>query len=156
LIPVDAEEPVAVIIYPGDWFTVTEPPELVCRYFNPESIPSPADPATLDTAVRVDHTAGAFADAVTDATDPALWDVIRQENLTVDGRAATLIEGTALEDGEGIDAGVTRFLILIDYGDEGVVGLWTTGPLGDRAYVARVALVTLMTMLSVFQAPTPA
>ena len=156
LVPVDSEDPVAVIVYPGDWFTVVEPPELVCRYFDPESIPAPADPETLETAVRADVIDTPFADAVTAATDPAVWDIRRQTELTVDGLPALLVEAVALEDTEGIEAGTGRFLVLVDKGDAGTIAIWTTGDPTAPEYLARVALVTLMTALTVFQPAAPA
>jgi hypothetical protein len=156
LIPVDAEDPVAVIVYPGDWFTVVEPPELVCRYFDPESIPTPVDPATLETAVRADVVDTPFDDAVTAATDPAVWEIRRETELTVDGLPAQLVEAVALSDTEDVAAGTARFLVLVDKGAAGTVALWTTGDPTAPEYLARVALVTLMTALTVFQPPAPA
>jgi hypothetical protein len=150
------DEAIAVIVYPGEWFTVVEPPELACRYFDPESITVPADPDTLETAVMVtviDEEFGAVVDA---ATDPANWDVRRNTELVVDELPANVVEAGAVVETDGVPAGTSRFAVFVDAGEYGTVRIWTTGPLGDRAYLARAAIVTLITALSVFQPPAPA
>ena len=49
-----AGQALASILYPASWSTLDAPPELACRYFDPEPITVPADPTTLQTAVEVD------------------------------------------------------------------------------------------------------
>jgi hypothetical protein len=145
---------VAVIVYPKTWSTVAEPPELACRYFDPSPITVPADPATLETAVRASTDATPFADAVAAATDPGAWNVRQRVDLTVDNLPATAVEAAATAEAAGIPVGTSRFAYLIDLGAAGTVTIWTTGAADDDAYAARIAVVTLMTGLSVFQAPS--
>ncbi|HEX5013313.1 MAG TPA: META domain-containing protein [Candidatus Limnocylindrales bacterium] len=143
---------VAAIVYPGNWFTVPEPPELVCRYFSPESITVPADPSTLETDVRASVDATPFADSVAAATDAANWTVRAQQDITVDALPAKVVEATAASDASGYTAGTSRFIYLIDVGSAGTVSLWTTGGVDDAAdYQARAGLVTFMVALSVFE-----
>ena len=85
----------ATIAYPESWSTLAEPAELACRYFDPEPITVPDDPATLETAVMVAATETPFADAIGAATDPANWDVTLQSDVTIGGLAATLVEAVA-------------------------------------------------------------
>ena len=145
--------PVAVIVYPGNWFTVAEPPDLVCQYFDAESVALPADPSTFETDVRASVGATTFADSVASATDPANWTVTVEQDLAIDALPAKLVEATAASGASGYDAGTSRFIYLIDVGSAGTVSLWTTGGVDDVAdYQARAGIVTLMTGLSVFQA----
>src|SRR4051812_18298894 len=48
--PVDGSAVVANIVYPGSWFTLAEPPEHACRYFDPAEIDP--DDTPLTAAVR--------------------------------------------------------------------------------------------------------
>jgi heat shock protein HslJ len=143
----------AEIVYPGAWSTVAEPPELACRYFDPGPIAVPDDPATLTTAISVATTDAAYSDAVADATDPAIWDVRQQVDLTVDGLPATLVEATALVDTVGVAVGTSRLVFLVDYGAAGTMGLFTSGATDDEAYAAHATILTLMVALSTFNAP---
>lgn len=143
----------ATIVYPGAWFTVTEPAELVCRYFDPESIDVPDDPTTLTAAVMVDIAPTAYAEAVTAATDPATWEVHEQVEVVVDGLPTTLVEATATADAAGVPAGTSRLAYLIDYGSAGTMMLSTTGTADDDTYASHAAVLTLMIGLSTFTAP---
>jgi heat shock protein HslJ len=145
---------VAVIVYPKTWSTLTEPPELACRYFDPEPITVPADPASLETDVRASTEATPFADAKAAAIDPAAWNVRKTVDLTLDNLPAIAVEAEATTDAAGVPVGTSRFAYLIDLGAVGTVTIWTTGAPDDPAYPARAALVTLMTGMSVFQAPS--
>ncbi|MDF2734653.1 MAG: hypothetical protein K0S97_1276, partial [Chloroflexota bacterium] len=88
----------ASIVYPESWSTLTEPAELACRYFDPEEITVPDDPATLETAVMVVAAETPFADAIAAATDPARWDITVQRDVTISGLAATLVEAVAIQE----------------------------------------------------------
>lgn len=143
----------AAITYPSTWFTLDTPPELACRYFDPEEITVPADPATLRTAVQVTIDDSPYADAVAAATDAANWDVSSSEELSVDNLPATVVEATATTETAGIPSGTSRFAYLIDVRSAGTLVIWTSGMAGDEAYVTYQGLVTLMTELSVIQAP---
>jgi heat shock protein HslJ len=143
----------AAIAYPSTWFTLDSPPDLACRYFDPEQITVPSDPATLQTAVQVTIDDSTYADAVAAATDAANWDVTESEDLSVDNLPTTLVEATAISDAAGIPAGTSRFAYLVDVRSAGTLVLWTTGTAGDEAYLTKQGVVTLMTELSVIQAP---
>jgi hypothetical protein len=143
----------AAIAYPSTWFTLDTPPELACRYFDPEQITVPADPSTLQTAVQVTIDDTPYADAVAAATDATNWDVAQREELSVDNLAATLVEATATTDAAGIPTGTSRFAYLIDVRSAGTMSVWTAGTAGDEAYLTQQGVVTLMTELSVIQAP---
>jgi hypothetical protein len=143
---------VATIAYAGTWSTVTEPPDLACQFFDPEPITVPADPATLVTDVMASAETTAYADAVTAATDPAVWTVTQKTPLTVDEVPATLVEAAALTDAAGIPVGTTRFAYLVDVGAGGTVTLWTQGDPSDPTFESLAGVVSLMTGLSQFGA----
>lgn len=138
-----------VISYPESWFTVTEPAELACRYFDPAPITVPDDLTALVTAITIEELGVAFADAVAGATDPETWDVARQADVTVGGRPATFVEAVSLTDAEG----ASSFAYLIDMGSAGTITIRTIGMAGDPTYVANSTVVTLMAATSTFTAP---
>ena len=145
--------PLATIVYPGIWFTVPEPPQLACRYFDPASIEVPDDPATLTTAITITTASTSYAEAVAAATDPAAWIVRQQVELVVDGQAATLVEAEAIDAAAGIPVGVSRAAYLIDYGAAGTMTLATTGEADSELYAPHAAILTLMVGLSTFTPP---
>jgi heat shock protein HslJ len=143
----------AAIAYPAAWFTLEEPAELACRYFDPEAITVPADPATLQTAVTVLPSATPFADAINAATDPASWDATRQTDVTVGTLPATLVEAVAIADSAGVPIGTASFAYIVDYGAAGTLTIRTTGTSGAPDYVANAAVATLMAAKSTFTPP---
>ncbi len=144
----------AQLAYPADWSTVTEPADLACRYFDAEPITVPADPATLQTAVMVSIQATPLGDAVAAATDPASWDVTRQRDVTVDDRAATLVEAVATADTAGIPVGQSSFAYFIDMGTAGTLVIRTTGAADDPAYTTNARVASLMAATSTFTPPS--
>ena len=147
--------PIATIVYPAAWHTVTTPPTLACRYFDPNPITVPADPTTLQTAVMVktDLTAS-YADALTAATNPTAWNVLRNEPVTVAGRPGTRVEATSTAGSPGVPVGSTRYAYLIDV--EGhPVWIETVGTVGDQAYTTNVSVVDLMAFGSTIAAAVP-
>src|SRR4051794_10017109 len=152
LLPLGGGATAAKLVYPGSWFTVTEPPELACRYFDAAEITVPADPATLDTAVRADIDATAFADAVAKASDPATWTVKTSSSFDAGGTAVTCISATAAADSAGIPVGEARYACFADVKSAGTVTIWAHGA-PDETFVAESGVVTLMTFLSTFTAP---
>jgi heat shock protein HslJ len=144
---------VATIVYPATWFTLTEPAELACRYFDPEEISVPEDPATLATAVMIDVSADPYADTVAAAVDPASWEVREQVELTIDGLPTTLVEATAIADTDGVPTGSSRLIYILDGGAAGTISLFTVGAVDDPLYPSRAAVVTLMTAVSTFATP---
>jgi heat shock protein HslJ len=144
----------AAIVYPGSWFTLAEPAELACRYFDPEQITVPTDPATLVTAVQASIDSTSYSDAVAAATDTANWQVRQRQELTIDNLPAIAIDAQATTDAAGIPVGTSRFAYLIDVRSAGTLMLWTTGSADDQGYKERAGVVTLMTQASVVQAPS--
>jgi heat shock protein HslJ len=144
----------AAMTYPGTWFTLAEPADLACRYFDPAEITVPADPTTLVTAVQATIEPTPFADAVSAATDPAVWEVGHREDLTISNLQATLVEATAITSSGGIVAGTSRFAYFIDVRSAGTLVIFTLGAEGDEAYADHAAVTTMMTALSVIQAPS--
>ena len=144
----------ASLVYPADWSTLSEPAELACRYFDPEPITVPADPTTLLTAVMADTSSATLGEAVGTATDPASWDVKVQRDVTVDGRAATLVEAVAIADTAGIAVGQSSFVYFVDMGTAGTIGLGTTGAADAPTYATNKSVVSLMAATSTFTAPS--
>ncbi len=146
-------EALASMVYPASWSTLDAPPELACRYFDPEPITVPADPATLQTAVEVIASAMPFADAINAATDPASWDVTQLKDVTVGTLPATLVEAVAIADTAGVAVGTSSFAYIVDYGAAGTLIIRTAGTAGDPAYATNTAVVTLMAARSTFTPP---
>jgi hypothetical protein len=144
---------IATIVYPADWFTLTEPATAACRYFDPASIEIPADPTTLSTAVMIkaDLTT-TYTDALAAATDPANWTVTTNEPVTISGLPATRIQATSLADATGVPIGVTRYGYLIDVGGF-PVWIETSGTLGDPTFATNASVVDLMASQSTFPVP---
>lgn len=141
----------AQIVYPADWFTLTSPPAMACRYFDPAQIVVPPDPLTLETAVMLQLQANiAYSDAVTAATDPALWTVTTQSQVTVAGFPATLVEATSLAETSGLPVGTVRYLYLIDLGANGTAYLLTSGQPGPEldANIVTVDVIASQSMIS--------
>ena len=139
-----ADVTLTTIVYPADWNTVTEPPALACRYFDPEPITVPADPATLTTAVMVkaDPTVP-YEDALTAATNPSAWNVLTNEPVTVLGAAGDALEATSTAGSPGYPTGVTRYGYLIDLGGRST-WIETSGTVGDAAYTTNMSVVDLI------------
>ncbi len=144
---------VATIVYPGDWSTVTAPPELACRYFDPEPISVPADGSPVQAAVQADLSATSYQDAISAATDPAAWNVIAQSEADVGGTAVTCVGAIAVVGTAGIPAGNASYACLANVQAAGTVVLRTTGTSGDDVFESHAAIVSLMTMASTFTPP---
>jgi heat shock protein HslJ len=147
---------IATLVYPADWNTVGAPSPQACRYFDPEPITVPADPATLTTAVivKADLTVS-YQQALASATSPAAWNVLRNEPVTVSGLPATRIEATSTAGSPGYPAGVTRYGYLIDLGGQRSAWIETSGTLGAASYVTNTSVVDLMASESTITPPIP-
>ena len=133
------------------------PPALACRYFDPEPITVPADPATLKTAVMIKaDPATSYEEALSAATNPAAWNVITNEPVTISGLRATRIEATSTAGSPDFPVGSTRYGYLIDLGER-ATWLETSGTVGDATYNGYKSVVDLMASQSTFGAsgPTP-
>ena len=76
------------MVYPANWFTVTTPANLACRYFDPAPITVPTDPTTLVTAIQVTvDPATTYDAALAAATNPTAWNVLVNEPATAAGLA---------------------------------------------------------------------
>jgi len=142
------------VVYPASWFTVTDPAELACRYFDPAAITVPSDPSTLKTAVMIkgDPTI-TYQDALTAATDPANWNVLTNQPVSIDNLVATRLQATAKVATPDVAVGVTRYGYLVNAGGH---ALWieTIGTVGDPTYMTNMSVVDLITSQSTL-APTP-
>lgn len=144
---------IATIVYPADWFTLTEPAAAACRYFDPATIEIPADPTTLSTAVMIKaDVTMTYANALTAATDPANWTVTTNEPVTIAGLPATRIQATSLAEASGYPVGITRYEYLIDVGGF-PVWIETSGTLGDPTFATNASVVDLMASQSTFTVP---
>ncbi len=150
---VPGEVTVATIVYPGTWYTVTEPAELACRYFDAVPITVPDDPATLDTPVRADILETPYQEAVTAATDAASWKVATKSEFNVRGAAVTCIGAIAATDAAGIPAGQARYACLANVQTAGTVTIWATGAPDDEVFLMEAAVVSQMTLASTFTPP---
>ena len=141
---------VAKITYPATWSTVTTPADLKCQYFDPAPITVPSDPTTLVTAVMASSSDTTYADALTDATDSAVWDVTAQETLTLSGLDATAIAATSTADSAGIPAGTSRYAYIVNVGSSGTVTMWTQGIIGEGEFANDSTILSLMVSQSKF------
>jgi hypothetical protein len=145
----------ASIVYPSSWSTVTDPPESVCRYYDPEPITLPTDGSSPDVAVTVQADVASYEDAVAAATDPANWNVTQTVETTVSGLQATLVEAESTAAESGTAVGQTLYSYIIDYGDGGTVTIQTSGDAEDAAYQASTEVADLMAQASTFTPPAP-
>jgi heat shock protein HslJ len=144
----------ATIAYPQAWHTVSEPPELACRYFDPNPISVPTDPGTLNAAVSVKPDVASYDDAVAAATDSANWNVLQSVQVTVSGLPATLVEGTSTAAESGTPVGTTLYQYVIDYGASGTLSIQTSGTAGDATFEANTQVVDQMAQASTFTPST--
>jgi len=145
---------VATIVYPGGWYTVSEPASLACRYFDPQPITVPSDPSTLQTAVNAQTSATSYSDAVAAATNPSAWDVKQLSQASVHGVAVSCVDAVALAANGSVAAGSSLFTCIADVGSAGNVSITTTSASRDSTYAARSAVVTLMALASTFTPST--
>jgi heat shock protein HslJ len=143
-------DPVAQIVYPGGWYTLTAPADLACRYFDPAKITVPADGSAPEAAIMADALTTAYDDSVAAATDPATWTVEASSEDDVDGAALTCVSAVALVESQGVAEGEARYACFVDVGTSGTVVLQTVGTPGDSAYLADAAIVSLMTLGSTY------
>lgn len=146
-----AQVPVATIVYPSSWHTVTAPPTAACRYFDPQPITVPADLSTLTTAVMIKGDAAAtYQDALAAATNPTAWNVTINKPVTLPGGLqGTQIEATSTAGSPGFPAGTTRYGFLLDVGGK-PAWIETSGTAGSATYQTNVTVVNLMASQSTF------
>jgi heat shock protein HslJ len=150
LLPLDGGPVVAKLVYPGSWFTLTAPPNLACRHFDPAEI-DPND-TPIVAAVHADVAATPYQASVTAATDPASWTVAASSSFNVRGAPVTCVAGIAAADASGYPVGTNRYACFADVKTAGTVTIWATGQ-SDQEFLAKSAVVNLMTFLSTFIAP---
>ena len=144
---------VATIVYPGTWFTTTDPAAVACRYFDPEPIEVPADLSTLVVAVRADAIAKNYQEVVGKATDATLWKVAQKTEFNVRGTAVTCVNAISNSETTGLPVGTGSYSCMANVQTAGTVLIWTTGMPDDPVFQSNSALVTLMTEASTFTAP---
>src|SRR3954447_13078425 len=145
----------ATVKYPASWHTVAAPPNLACRYFDPNAITVPADPSTLVTAVMIKNdTAATYDDALAAATNPTAWNVSVNQPATVGGLPATRIEGTSTAGSDGVPVGQTRYGYLVNAGG---LPVWieTVGTVGNATYNTNVQTVNLIASQVTITPPAP-
>ena len=143
------------IVYPAAWHTLPPPSTGACRYFSAAPITTPPDPATLVTGVMiVPDAAATYADALTAATNPTAWNVLKNEAVTVSGLPATRIEATSTAGVPGFPVGLTRYGYLIDIAG---LGAWieTGGTVTDASFGTSMSVVDLMASQSTIVPPVP-
>jgi heat shock protein HslJ len=146
---------IATIVYPANWFTVTTPATLACRYFDPATITVPADPSTLTTAVMIQtDLTSTYQAALAAATNTTAWNVLQQESVTVGGLPATRIEATSTAGSPGYPPGVTRYGYLIDLAGR-PAWIVTSGTLGSPTYQTNTQVVDLIAAESTITIPVP-
>jgi hypothetical protein len=142
------------IVYPATWHTVTTPALSACRYFDPQPIIVPADPATLTTAVMIKtDQATSYADALAAATNATAWNVLENTPVTISGLQATRIEATSTAGAPGFPVGTTRYGYLINLGT-GSTWIETGGTVGDATYTTNTQVVDLMASRSTITPPS--
>jgi heat shock protein HslJ len=152
-LPAGSAPVVATIVYPGTWYTVAEPPEQACRWFDPAEIVLPADLSTLKVAVQADVQSQAYSDMVAKATDPASWKVAMTSEFNVRGTSVTCVAAISNAETTGVPVGTARTSCMANAQTAGTVAIWTTGTPEDPAYLANAAVVLLMTFSSTFTPP---
>ena len=129
------------VTYPANWFTVTEPPEFACLFFDPQPIVIDVDTGQPVASVRVAASATVtYDEALLSATDTKLWKGISQNPATVSGLPATKL--TAVANGAGsYPAGTARYGYLVDRGANGIVAIGTTAVEGDGDFITNSQVV---------------
>ena len=152
---------VATLVYPGAWFTVQEPPELACRFFDPVEIEVPDDGTPPAAAVTAEALAAPYLDAVADASDPESWQVLAQSEVEYRGVAITCLLASAAADSAGVAVGTIRYQCFADVGAAGTVVIRTEAPpaasQGEAPtpeFQVQMAVVSLMTFASTFNPPS--
>jgi heat shock protein HslJ len=145
----------ATMSYPSTWHTLTAPPNLACRYFDPNPITVPADPTTLDTAIEIasDPTV-TYADALAAATNPTAWNVLTNVPVTISGLPAVRLQTTSTVGTPDVPVGSTRYGYLIDAGGK---PFWiaTVGTAGDPTFTSDSLVVDVMASKSTITPPAP-
>ena len=141
------------MVYPANWFTVTTPANLACRYFDPAPITVPTDPTTLVTAIQVTvDPATTYDAALAAATNPTAWNVLVNEPATAAGLPASKIEATSTAGSPGFPAGTTRYGYLLNLGT-GSAWIQTSGTVGQPPFTTNTPVVDLMAAQSSIKAP---
>lgn len=120
------------ISYPSGWYTTHLNPAQACEYFDPrpfEIVPGTEFPPTALFAAQTDESVETYVNQI---TDPMFFDTVRQEDMTVAGRSAVLIETVATGEGES-EVGERRYGYIVDRDGRAFVVL-ATGLPGDRRY----------------------
>jgi hypothetical protein len=139
------------VVYPKDWYTVDEPPQYACSFFDASPIVIDPDQTVPDAPVAVLADETPYQDALAALTDPAKWKVGSQANATVSGLPATKVEASWVGSAT-YPSGTLRYFYLVDRGAGGSVLFVTQGLAGD-AYTTDKQVVDLMASQSTIAAP---
>jgi len=118
--------------YPSGWYTTHLERAQACEYFDPrpfEIVPGTEFPPTALFATQSDESVEAY---VTQLTDPMFFETVRQEDTTVEGRPAVLVQTVATGEGES-EPGERTYGYVVDNDGRAFVVL-ATGLPGDRRF----------------------
>jgi len=139
------------VVYPAGWYTVDEPPQYACAFFDSSPITIPAGQTfpAAPVAVLADETP--YQEALAALTDPAKWQVLSQSTTKVSGLPATVAEASWIGKAP-YTVGTQRYFYLVDRGAQGSVVFMTQGQAGS-AYDEDKQVVDLMASQSTITAP---
>ncbi len=139
------------VVYPANWYTVDEPPQYACGFFDSAPIVIPPDQTFPDAPVAVLADETPYQEALDALTDPAKWKVLSEKATKVSGLTATVAEVSWIGSAP-YTVGTQRYFYLVDRGAEGSVLFVTQGQVGD-AYTTDKQVVDLMASKSTISAP---
>jgi hypothetical protein len=139
------------VVYPKNWYTIDEPPQYACAFFDSSPIVIPPDQTFPDAPVAVLANETPYQAALTAMTDPAKWKVISQTNTTVSGLPATVAEASWIGRAP-YTVGTMRYFYLVDRGAQGSVLFVTQGQASDT-YATDKQVLDLMASKSTITVP---
>lgn len=139
------------VVYPKNWFTIDEPPQYACAFFDSSPIVIPPDQTFPDAPVAVLADETPYQEALTAMTDPLKWKVISQSTTKVSGLPATVAE-VAWIGRAPYTVGTMRYFYLVDRGGQGSVLFVTQGQASDT-YATDKQVLGLMASKSTISAP---
>jgi len=139
------------VVYPAAWYTVDEPPQYACAFFDSSPIVIPSDQTFPDAPVAVLADETPYQQALDGLTDTTKWKVLSQADATVSGLPATVAEVSWIGKAP-YTVGTMRYFYLVDRGAQGSVLFVTQGTAGS-VYDTDKQVVDLMASKSTIAAP---
>lgn len=134
------------VVYPKNWYTIDEPPQYACAFFDSSPIVIPPDQTFPDAPVAVLADETPYQEALTAMTDPTRWKVISQTTTKVSGLPATVAEASWIGRAP-YTVGTMRYFYLVDRGAQGSVLFVTQGQASDT-YTTDKQVLDLMASTS--------